>query len=119
MGNRTYTIYRGDSFSGTVALRISDPLLGTQQPYPIPTGSVVAMYWPGNPSVTLSTANPGEITYLVQSDGTFGYKGSPAKSAQFLKGNNLAVDVVVTTPSEDQYTFEAVQILNIKDRANP
>jgi hypothetical protein len=116
-------IFRGDTFSGVVTLRVLDSCDGAKQnPYPIVANSLIEVHFPGispAPSVVLSTANPGEITIINAADGSFSYKGSPAKSALINKANLQPMTVVVTTPGGTVTTWQLEKILNVYDRANP
>lgn len=115
------TIYRGDTFKGTVNLRLKDSYDSTKiNPFIIEVGSTVEVRFPGTSStVVLSTATPGEVTIVDSDLSTITYEGSQVKSALLKKATDQAITVVVTQGvSGETYTFELTKILDIKDRAN-
>lgn len=115
------TIFRGDTFQGTITLRVIDACDSTKQnPFVLDPLDTIAVYFPGTASsVILSSATPGEITILDAALGKFSYKGDPVKSALLKLGTAQALDVVYTTAAGDVTTFEKVKIVEVKDRANP
>lgn len=49
--------YQGDLLNGTFSLRVTDPFTGKQTPWPIPTGAIVTVRFPGvSSAVVLSSA---------------------------------------------------------------
>lgn len=115
------TIYRGDTFKGTVNLRLKDSCDPNKvNPFALEVGSTIEVRFPGATStVVLSTANVGEVTILDSDLSTFTYEGSPTKSLLLKKGIDLSLTVVVTQGvSTEVFTFENAKFLDIKDRAN-
>lgn len=115
------TIYKGDTFKGTINLRLKDAYDSNKvNPFPIEAGSTIEVRFPGTTStVVLSTANVGEITIVDTDLSTIAYEGSQVKSALLKKNTDQAITVVVTQGvSGETYTFELTKILDIKDRAN-
>ena len=115
------TIYRGDTFKGTINLRLKDSYDANKvNPFAIEAGSTIEVRFPGTTSpVVLSTANVGEISILDTDLSTITYEGSQVKSALLKKSVDQAITVVVTQGvSTETYTFELSKILDIKDRAN-
>jgi len=115
------TIYRGDTFEGTIQIRKRDACSAEiENPFPIPSGSLVELHFPGaTSSVILSTANVGEITIVDNNLSTLGYKGSPAKSLLLNVGSKQTITCIVTYPTTEVSTAEAKKILTVVDRANP
>lgn len=114
------TIFRGDTPKGTINLYTQDPNTGLAIVYNIITGSQISIFFPGTTaSVELSSANPGEVTVLNAAEGQIAYAMDSTKSDLLKLGDNQAIDVVVTTPSNDVLTAERVKIVKIVDRANP
>lgn len=115
------TIYRGDTFKGTINLRLVDACDPNKvSPFAIEAGSDIEVRFPGDSgAVVLSTDNVGEITIVDDALSTITFIGAPAKSAVMKKGDNQSVTVVVTQGiSGEVVTFEKAKYLNIKDRAN-
>ena len=115
------TIYRGDTFKGTVNLRLKDSCDPNKvNPFAIEAGSTIEVRFPGTTSpVVLSTANVGEVTIVDTDLSTITYEGDPAKSALLKRATDQSITVVVTQGvSTEVYTFELAKILDIKDRAN-
>lgn len=121
MATAKTTIYKGDTFKGTINLRLKDSCDPNKvNPFPIELGSTIEIRFPGATSpVVLSTANAGEITIVDTNLSAIAYEGSQAKSALLKKATDQAITVVVTQGiSTETYTFELTKILDIKDRAN-
>jgi hypothetical protein len=120
-------VYRGQTLTGTVNLRISDASSGVEFPYAIPTGSTIVINFPGiivptppatSTSVELSTANSGEVSIVDATQSKIAFNMSPTKSLLLALNSNADVDVIVTAPSGKVDIFELVNIYNIVDYAN-
>ena len=114
-------IFQGDTFKGTINLRLKDSCDANKvTPFPIEVGSTVQVRFAGTSApVVLSTAVPGEVTILDADLSTITYEGSPTKSALLKKGVDLAITVVVTQGvSGEVFTFENLKTLDVKSRAN-
>lgn len=112
-------IYRGDTFQGTINLRVTDPVDATREnPYPIAVGSTIQIKFPGTPSVVLSTANVGEVTVVDAALSTISFSGAPAKSLLMDLGTNQTLTLVHTDPTGKVTTFERTKSLDVVDRAN-
>lgn len=121
MATAKTTIYKGDTFKGTINLRLKDSYDSNKvNPFPIEVGSTIEVRFPGTTSpVVLSTANVGEVSIVDAALSTIAYEGSQVKSALLKKATDQAITVVVTQGvSTETYTFELTKILDIKDRAN-
>ena len=111
-------IFRGDTPSSTINLFTKDPNSGIAIAYSIPSGSSIAVNFPGDPTTVSLTTGGGEVTILNAAEGQISYKMTSAQSQALALGDNLALDVIVTTPTSDVFTAERVKVLKIVDRAN-
>jgi hypothetical protein len=114
------TIFRGDTPSATINLFTQDPTTGLAQVYSIPTSSQIDIHFPGETStVVLSTTVSGEVTIINAANGQISFAMPQAKSLLLKLGDNQAIDVIVTTPSNVVITAERAKVVKILDRANP
>lgn len=125
MSNPISNIFRGDTFTGTVNLRQTDPIDPNKvNPFPIPSSHLIEIHFPAENSidpVILSTVNSGEITVVDSDLSTLTYAGAPAKSELMALGTKQAIDIIVTdlTPTPNVVTtFQVDKVLNVYDRAN-
>lgn len=112
-------IYRGDTFRGFFKLSTlspGDP--DRRNPYAIPSGATIELWFPGDTSTVILSTGASEITILDANNGSCSFKGGPAKSVLMAAGSGQAVDAIVTELSGDKTTFEKCKILTILDRAN-
>lgn len=111
-------IYIGGTFTDQLELRTENPnVADLVNPFAIEAGSLVEVLFPNG--VILSSANVGEVTINDTNLSTITYLGSPAQSATFTAGVNLAIDVRVTQGiSTEVVIFEALKALDIVQIAN-
>ena len=114
------TVFQGDILTGTVSLRTIDQSNpDNQNPFPIPVGATITMFFPGTTSSVQITSGAGEVNVTNATLGDLSYTVSPAKTAQLKLGKQQAIDVVVTDASGNPTTFEIPSTLTVVTRANP
>ena len=122
------TVFQGDILTGTVALRTIDQTNpDNQNPFPIPSGGYVEMYFPGTLSsvvISSQTTLPSPLTgqEIVVTDAALGdlsYTVVPAKTSLMKLGVAQAVDVIVYDANGNPLTFEIIATITVQTRLNP
>jgi microcystin degradation protein MlrC len=123
-------IYQGNTITGLLKLRLVDPCdPKVMSSYPLKTTDKVEIKFPSTTpgqSVVLSTANPGEVTMLLDGGGKptgdVTFNGDTTKGALLNPGLKQTVTFVVTDTvavPNTVYTGEDAKSLNVLVAANP
>ena len=120
--------FRGDTIEMILQLRQKNAVITSlEDQYALPLTYQIDVYLPNDPvlqpsgAVVASTLNVGEITVLDATLTSIKAVFIPTKTANCLVTSSAAVDVKVTDTTvvpNKVTTFEAVKVLQIKDREN-
>lgn len=115
-------IYRGDTISGVINLRVDDLCSGIQSDYAISLGSTIYVSFPATdplaPAVLSSLL--GEVSIIDASKSIISLNGTSATSLLMKIGKAQSINcVVIQGVGGKEDTFQVDKILTVADRANP
>jgi len=111
-----FQVFKGDTWRGSATLRTKDACdQSKMNNYEIPSDANVQLRFPGSQTidsdsgdVVIASYPLGQITWTVPTDVT----------SLVTAGNGAAIDCVVISNSEGITTFEKLNIIDVKTRAN-